>query len=347
MGNDIRKDSSSDLNATVSQEKWEDVYNKMVSEANITGATWEELAEKLAKHIEDTSLIEKEWEFLQRKDDLITRNEFLFTSALQSANKGKNRYLNILPYDTTRVRLSQIENNSSTDYINANWVKSAERTYICTQAPLEHTVDDFYRMLWETKAKTIVMLTRFAELGRIKAHDYLPKVGEGKTKYGEIEAECTAEEPSKDDTYVVRRVTLTKGTETQTLVQFHFIAWPDHGVPDISDPILDMAVLADQTTPSQDTPTVVHCSAGVGRTGTYVIINSILEPITNHMKTNPNVPPTINMAKTLHDLRSMRAGLVNHIDQYEFCYKCILAHIQHLIKQRNEKNEGKTEEKKT
>jgi len=274
---------------------------------------------------------------------------FLFTAALQPGNKAKNRYLNILPYDTTRVKLSVSDPNLSTDYINANWVKSGERAYICAQAPLEHTVDDFYKMLWETNTKTIVMLTRFAELGRIKAHDYLPKLGEGKTKFGEIDAELLAEAPSKDETHVIRKIRLSKGTETpHNIIHLHFISWPDHGVPDISDPLLDMAMVADQMTPpSQETPTVVHCSAGVGRTGTYVIINSILEIITNHMKLNPNAPPDINMAKTLQDLRTMRPGMVNHIDQYEFCYKTILAHIQHLIKQRNEggKKQDKTEEK--
>jgi len=338
MGNDVRKEA--DPNA---QEKFEETYNKMIADSNITGSTWEELEEKLSKHIADTTTIEKEWEFLQRKDDVISRNEFLFTAALQPANKTKNRYLNILPYDTTRVKLAPIEGAPGTDYINANWVKSGERAYICTQAPLEHTVDDFYRMLWETKTRTIVMLTRFAELGRIKAHEYLPKVGEGKMKYGDIEVEVLSEEPSKDETYVIRKIKLTKAADSTNMIQFHFIAWPDHGVPDISDPLLDMAMVADQMTPpSQETPTVVHCSAGVGRTGTYVIINSILEQITNHMKLNPNTPPVINMAKTLQDLRTMRPGMVNHIDQYEFCYKTILAHVQHLIKQRNASKEGET-----
>jgi len=342
MGNDIRKDSSSDLNSSVNSEKWEDIYAKLISESNIIGSTWEELAENLSKHIEETTLIDKEWEYLQRKDDLITRNEFLFTAALQPANKAKNRYLNILPYDTTRVKLT-VADPTSTDFINANWVKSGERTYICTQAPLEHTVDDFYKMLWETNTRTIVMLTRFAELGRIKAHDYLPRLGEGKTKFGEIEAEILSEEPSKDETYLIRKIKISKGTETHNIIHFHFISWPDHGVPEISEPLLDMAIIADQLTPpTQDTPTVVHCSAGVGRTGTYVIINSILEIITNHMKLKPNTPPIINMAKTLHDLRSMRSGLVNHIDQYVFCYKTILSHVQHLIKQRND---GKKPEK--
>jgi len=349
MGNEIKKESDVQQSKKPASNEAlvEELERKILIEANITGSNWEELENNLDKHIAEPEMLEKEWECLQEKDELVTQNESLFTVALSPYNKGKNRYMNILPYDSTRVILSPIEGVNGSDYINANWVTSGERVYICTQAPLEHTLNDFHRMLWESHPKALVMLTKHVELGRVKAHDYLPQLGEPKI-FGDIKVEVISNEPSKDDTYIIRKIILTKGEEKHDLIQFHFTAWPDHGVPDVTEPILSMALTVDEMCPpSQSTiksPTIVHCSAGVGRTGTYVIINSVLEQITNHMKNNPNEPPTINMAKTLHDLRKMRCGMVNHFDQYKFCYKTILSHIQHLIKERNNQSNPKTKD---
>lgn len=125
------------------------------------------------------------------------------------------------------------------------------------------------------------------------------------------------------------------------ITQFHFLAWPDHGVPDESEPLLEMMLSANKLHEESHSkyPIVVHCSAGIGRTGTYVIVSTIVELINYsvlkiivdnvwQLKQDPKVPPTINLMKSLHQIRGMRSGMVTHKDQYEFCYKTVLAYIQ-------------------
>jgi protein tyrosine phosphatase len=343
MGNQTGKESSSTSNSNsnsssdFNKAKIDDALNKAIEHANITGKTWDALASNLEKHI-TTEQLNKEWEILTQKEELLAKEEHLVNTATKMENKAKNRYLNILPYDATRVKLRPVEGEEDSDYINANWVTSAERKYICTQAPLENTLDDFYRMLWETNSSALVMLTRLIELGRIKAHEYLPRVGDEPKKYGDIEVEVISEENGPNESYIKRKFTLKKGGDKHELAQYHFLAWPDHGTPTETETLLTMILDADSNLPSElshERPTVVHCSAGVGRTGTYVIINSILEQITNSMKRDPTTPPTINLMKTLTELRTMRTSMVNHPDQYEFCYRTLLDHVKRLISQKH------------
>jgi len=191
-------------------------------------------------------------------------------------------------------------------------------------------------MLWENNINIVVMLTKFIEDGKIKAAEYLPSMDEDPKKYGQFHVEVLSEEKVNRDQFIVRKFILKKASERRTLTQFHFVSWPDHGVPpegELLDLILQVNKLEDQN--SGKVPTLVHCSAGIGRTGTYIIINSVLELITEAMKEEKKVPPTLNLMKNVHALRGMRSGMVNHIDQYLYCYQAIGSHIERLVEKLN------------
>jgi len=309
-------------------------YYQLLVDSTISGETWKDLLENLKKHVENKKAIEREWLKLAEKDNENSVCMDLFGSAASSVNKDKNRYLNILPLESTRVKLELKEGVVGSDYINANFVNTENRMYICCQAPLEETIEDFYRMLWQSNCSIVVMLTKYMEDGMVKATQYLPDVNEDPIKYGPFHVEVTSEEPMNNNDYVLRKFILKKNTERRTITQFHFLAWPDHDVPKEPKGLLDMIVQVNKLEDSQEkrVPTVVHCSAGIGRTGTYVIINSILESISEAMKNENTKPSPINLMKALHSYRKMRSGLVNHVDQYYFCYNSIIGYIEELLK---------------
>jgi len=310
-------------------------YYQLVSESNLTGNTWEELVQNISRHIE-SGAIDKEWEKLGEKEAERTDVEDLYSAARAQHNMEKNRYINILPFDSTRVKLNSVEGVKGSDYINANLVSTGERVYIASQAPMENTLHDFHRMLWENNVKIIIMLTRFVEGGKIKATEYFPPLNDPPKKYGEFEVQVTNEEGVKDF-YVIRKFVLQKGEEKRIVTQFHFLAWPDHGVPEESAPLLEMMLRAEklQNEANPNLPMAVHCSAGIGRTGTYIVVNAIADQIDNSIRKDKIKPPTINLMKTLHQLRGMRSGMVTHKDQYEFCYKVVLAYLLKVIVDNN------------
>jgi len=272
----------------------------------------------------------------EKQQETQNNSQELFSTAQLEINKEKNRYYNILLYDSTRVKLAPIEGVAGSDYINASFVNLSERNYICCQAPLSDTIEDFHRMLWENNVETIVMLTRNIEDGRIKATDYLSALNEPKT-FGVWKVDVLKEETHPAESAYIRRVfTLQKGEEKRTITQFHYMAWPDHGVPENTTPLRNMSVSVNELEEKNPkAPTVVHCSAGIGRTGTYIIINSILDEILIAQQKNAP-PPAFNLMKIVHSVRSMRPGMVNAYDQYEFIYRTLLSHIQQQLAKNNE-----------
>lgn len=314
-------------------------YFQLLEDSSISGNTWPELSANFKRHIQDEEVIQREWQKLEEKEEENNCNESssLYTAAFHPLNIDKNRYINILPFDSTRVKLSQKEGMEGSDYINANFVSCENRHFICCQAPLDSTIEDFYRMLWEAECKIIVMLTKHVEGGRIKASVYLPETGETPLVCGDFILSITKEESMNNGVYVVREFTLKKNSEVRQLTQFHFLAWPDFGVPDEPKELLDMIVqvnkLEKEINTKSSSPTVVHCSAGIGRTGTYIIINSTMELISESIKKDKLKPPPLSIMKSVHSLRGMRGGMVNHIDQYFYCYNAIAAHIDHMIRE--------------
>ncbi|XP_031688971.1 receptor-type tyrosine-protein phosphatase beta isoform X5 [Oncorhynchus kisutch] len=238
------------------------------------------------------------------------------TSAMAMENKSKNRYNNVLPYESSRVKLS-IHGSPFDDYINSNYIPgyNSRKEFIAAQGPLPVTVNEFWRMIWEKNVQTLVMLTRCNEQGRVKCEKYWPS----ETKHFEnITVTTTSEIPLEDWTIRDFDVKNVRTAETRSVRHFHFTAWPDHGVPETTELLINFRHLVrehmDQY--SRHSPTVVHCSAGVGRTGTFIAIDRLIFQIERDSM--------VDVYGTIHDLRMHRPLMVQTEDQYLFLNQCAI-----------------------
>nr|XP_032836820.1 receptor-type tyrosine-protein phosphatase beta-like isoform X2 [Petromyzon marinus] len=240
-------------------------------------------------------------------------------AATLAENRTKNRYTNILPFDVTRVKLASVEDIPHSDYINANYIKghSSSREYIAAQGPLAGTREDFWRMVWEQKVNQIVMLTNCVERGQPKCECYWP-MDITPVRYGDIGLVMEWDKPSPEWTIRHLVVKNHKTDEKRSLYHFHFTAWPDHGVPDTTDSLTNFVRLfrTHVNTTNKGGPIVVHCSAGVGRTGTFISLDHLLQDI--------DKKPEIDIYGIVHDMRMSRVLMVQTEMQYIFIHKCIL-----------------------
>ncbi|XP_008049284.2 receptor-type tyrosine-protein phosphatase eta [Carlito syrichta] len=232
-------------------------------------------------------------------------------------NRGKNRYNNVLPYDISRVKLS-VQTHSTDDYINANYMPGyhSKKDFIATQGPLPNTLKDFWRMVWEKNVYAVIMLTKCVEQGRTKCEEYWPT--KQSQDYGDITVAMTSEIVLPE--WTIRDFTVKNilTSESHPLRQFHFTSWPDHGVPDTTDLLLNFRYLVrdymKQSPP--ESPILVHCSAGVGRTGTFIAIDRLIYQIENES--------TVDVYGIVYDLRMHRPLMVQTEDQYVFLNQCVL-----------------------
>ncbi|XP_046716059.1 receptor-type tyrosine-protein phosphatase beta isoform X1 [Silurus meridionalis] len=235
-------------------------------------------------------------------------------SALAMENKGKNRYNNVLPYDSSRVKLS-IHGSPTDDYINANYISgyNSKKEYIAAQGPLPATVNEFWRMIWEKNAHTIVMLTKCYEQGRVKCEKYWP--AENKP-YNNILVTTTSEIELEDWTIRDFRIKNVKTAETRDVRQFHFTAWPDHGVPETTEVLINFRHLVREHMDnfSRNAPAVVHCSAGVGRTGTLIALDHLIFQIERESM--------VDIYGIIYNMRMHRPLMVQTEDQYVFLSQC-------------------------
>ncbi|XP_034621604.1 receptor-type tyrosine-protein phosphatase kappa isoform X11 [Trachemys scripta elegans] len=240
--------------------------------------------------------------------------------AKKDQNRTKNRYGNIIAYDHSRVILQPVEDDPSSDYINANYIDGYQRPshYIATQGPVHETVYDFWRMIWQEQSACVVMVTNLVEVGRVKCYKYWPDDTE---VYGDFKVTCVEMEPLAE--YVVRTFTLERRgyNEIRELKQFHFTGWPDHGVPYNATGLLSFIRRVKLSNPPSAGPIVVHCrcvekSAGAGRTGCYIVIDIMLD-----MAEREGVVDIYNCVKAL---RSRRINMVQTEEQYIFIHDAIL-----------------------
>uniref|UniRef100_A0A8B9K6T1 protein-tyrosine-phosphatase n=1 Tax=Astyanax mexicanus TaxID=7994 RepID=A0A8B9K6T1_ASTMX len=232
------------------------------------------------------------------------------------ANMRKNRVLQIIPYDFNRVILSVKRGQEFTDYINASFIDGYRQKdyFIATQGPLAHTVQDFWRMVWEWKCHSIVMLTELKEREQEKCVPYWP--AEGSVSFGEYSVELKRD--TLCDTFSLRDLLLTYMPEKQTRLvrHFHFHGWPEIGIPSDGKGMIDLiAAVQRQQQQSGNHPIVVHCSAGAGRTGTFISLSNILERV--------KAEGLLDVFQTVKSLRNQRPHMVQTVEQYDFCYKVV------------------------
>ncbi|EPY78344.1 protein tyrosine phosphatase, receptor type, T-like protein [Camelus ferus] len=271
-------------------------------------------------------------------------------TAKEDENRNKNRYGNIISYDHSRVRLLVLDGDPHSDYINANYIDGYHRPrhYIATQGPMQETVKDFWRMIWQENSASIVMVTNLVEVGRVKCVRYWPDDTE---VYGDIKVTLIETEPLAE--YVIRTFTVQKqggwslsavavapmgagqgvgvGSswrnrgafspqkgyhEIRELRLFHFTSWPDHGVPCYATGLLGFVRQVKFLNPPEAGPIVVHCSAGAGRTGCFIAIDTMLD-----MAENEGVVDIFNCVR---ELRAQRVNLVQTEEQYVFVHDAIL-----------------------
>ncbi|NXG56936.1 PTPRJ phosphatase, partial [Hemiprocne comata] len=232
-------------------------------------------------------------------------------------NRGKNRYNNVLPYDISRVKLSD-QSSATDDYINANYIPgyNSKKAFIAAQGPLPNTIEDFWRMIWEKKIYSIVMLTKCVEQARTKCEQYWPD--KQSKSYGDIIVTIVSEIVLPE--WTIRDFTVEKSNtpESHTVRQFHFTSWPDHGVPETTDLLINFRHLVHEYSSQNpiDSPTLVHCSAGVGRTGTFIAIDRLIQQM--------EMENTVDVYGVVYDLRMHRPLMVQTEDQYVFLNQCVM-----------------------
>lgn len=275
-------------------------------------------------HKSETDYIKDEFEFITKKG-----NDFNLKYSVKEATKRKNeasnRYRDILAYDETRVKLKKVA------YINANWVKGLdEREFIATQGPKPETARHFWEMVVEQKAKVVVMLCKLREINkrtgmvRNMCYDYwpleinTPKIIEG-DENGLSSITVIVTEEEKCDGYTKRLITLTdKGGHHRKITHFQMTSWPDYGVPHRREDVFRLIKDYRSVSSNDKAPIIMHCSAGVGRTGTIIAVDRVMQMFErNLLKKNFNVKDLVI------ELRKQRMKMVQSEEQYRFLYPTV------------------------
>uniref|UniRef100_A0A8C8VF45 Protein tyrosine phosphatase non-receptor type 3 n=1 Tax=Pelusios castaneus TaxID=367368 RepID=A0A8C8VF45_9SAUR len=273
------------------------------------GDTLEESMEQLKKGLESGTVLIQFEQLYRKKPGLAV------TCAKISQNMDKNRYKDVLPYDATRIILQGNE-----DYINANYVNmeipsaGIVNKYIATQGPLPHTCAHFWQVVWDHRLSLIIMLTTLTERGRTKCHQYWPDPPDV-MEYGNFRVKCQSEDCTI--AYVFREMVITniETKEEHTITHLQYVAWPDHGVPDDSMDFLEF-VTCMRPKRVENEPVLVHCSAGIGRTGVLVTMETAMCLIERNQPVYP-----LDIVRKMRDQRAM---MVQTSSQYKFVCEAIL-----------------------
>ncbi|XP_055550630.1 tyrosine-protein phosphatase non-receptor type 9 isoform X1 [Wyeomyia smithii] len=257
--------------------------------------------------------------------------EGTFTHAKLRNNLAKNRYTDVLCYDHSRVVLSQEDDDPTSDYINANFVDGYKQknAYISTQGPLPKTSYDFWRMVWEQHCLVIVMTTRVMERGRVKCGQYWEPTEGNFVEYGCFQVRTLAVETSEDYTVAELELKNIKTDEIRSVSHWQFTSWPDYGVPASAHAMLNFLQRAREKQAEmvrslgdlwaghpRGPPIVVHCSAGIGRTGTFITLDICISRLED--------VGSADIKGTVEKIRSQRAYSIQMPDQYVFCHLALI-----------------------
>ncbi|XP_014294110.1 tyrosine-protein phosphatase non-receptor type 4 isoform X2 [Halyomorpha halys] len=299
---------------TCPEEKEEEPLYQYVSDTSVGRDSLEQSIGLLREGLMSGSLVLAFDRSYRKKPGLTT------TQAALPQNSNSNRYTDILPYDLTRVIL---ESGANGDYINANYVNmeipgsGIINRYIATQGPLVNTVGDFWTMVWEAGSSLVVMVTSLMERGRAKCHKYWPNIGETLEGAG-LRLKSVRAQYNNPAGFISNTLTLThlqSGVERE-ITQLQYIGWPDHGVPDNAAVFLQFIAEVRRFRVGMVEPTIVHCSAGIGRTGVLILMETALCLI----EANQPVYPL----QIVQHMRDQRAMMVQTSSQFRFVCTCIL-----------------------
>ncbi|XP_049826654.1 receptor-type tyrosine-protein phosphatase epsilon-like isoform X1 [Aethina tumida] len=230
-------------------------------------------------------------------------------------NKPKNRYANIVAYDHSRVKLEKIQGDEYSDYINANFIDSyrTKKAYIATQGPKANTVNDFWRMIWQENVKHIVMVANLIEGQKKRVERYWPQINES-LEFGTISVKYIYENIYAN--YREREFKITKNNTVRKVSQLQFTSWPDHGIPLYSQ---SLTPFVRKMLNIKSFPIVVHCSAGVGRTGTIILCDIVLRMAESEKM--------VDILNSLEYIRSCRPNMVDNYEQYKLVHLVVLEHL--------------------
>ncbi|XP_053803435.1 receptor-type tyrosine-protein phosphatase-like N isoform X2 [Vidua chalybeata] len=292
-------------------------------QSNMDISTGHMILAYMEDHLRNRDRLAKEWQAL-----CAYQAEPSICSIAQSeANLKKNRNPDYVPYDHVRIKLKTESNPSRSDFINASPIIEHDPrmpAYIATQGPLSHTIADFWQMVWEHGCTVIVMLSPLAEDSVKQCDRYWPD--EGSSLYHIYEVNLVSEHIWCED-FLVRSFYLknVQSQETRTLTQFHFLSWPAEGIPTTTRPLLDFRRKVNKCYRGRSCPIIVHCSDGAGRTGTYILVDMVLNRMAKGVK-------EIDIAATLEHIRDQRPGMVQTKDQFEFALTAVAEEVNAILK---------------
>ncbi|XP_039266484.2 receptor-type tyrosine-protein phosphatase N2-like [Styela clava] len=306
-------------NSSVSSSSW----SEEPVTASLDISTGHAVLSYMEDHLNNKDRLDKEWEDIcgYEADSTTT------TIAITPQNSRKNRSLVALPYDNNRIKLNSKNNHLQSDYINASSIIDNDPRrplYIAGQGPLASTIPDFWQMMWENGCVAIVMLTPLVEEGVNQCARYWPD--EGSCTYHNFEIHLVSEHIWCED-YLVRSLYLKHlpSGETRTVTQFHFLSWPNDRVPSTAKPLLELRRKVTKCYKGHNAPVLVHCSDGVGRTGTYILLDLVIDRMLKGAK-------EIDIAATLEHIRDQRVGMVHTKEQFEFALTAVAEEVNAILK---------------
>lgn len=238
--------------------------------------------------------------------------------ARRPENKAKNRYGNIVAYDHSRVVLEPLLNEPYSDYVNASFMDgyNKPKAFVASQGPNKMMIRDFWRMVWQQRVSKIVMLTNLVEACKKKCEQYWPD--DGTMKYGDVTVRIV--DTAKYTDFIIRTFEISKDDNSRIVKQFHFCTWSDHGAPTYPTTLLAFRRKVQSFNPESTAPILCHCSAGIGRTGTYIGLHYLLD--------QAMAEGQVDVLQAAHNMRSNRVNMIQTCEQYIFVYDALLEAIK-------------------